>query len=56
MSECEDDYRQKAGKPGERERVYLCFVDHMLSGGSAQESVSPEDGSTRRGLEIEIGR
>lgn len=54
MSESEEDYRweEKFGKGN----VCTYVLQIMLSGGSVQESVSPENSSTRQGLEIEIGR
>jgi hypothetical protein len=54
MSEFEEDCRreEKIGKGN----VCTYVLQIMLSGGSVQESFSPENSSTRQGLEIEIGR
>lgn len=51
MSECEEDWRQKA-KKWTKGKVYTYVLQIVLSGSSVQESVSPENSST----EMEIAR
>lgn len=56
MSEYRDDRRQMLEELDRRECVCTYALQVVLSGGSFQGTVSRENGSTRQGSNIEIGR